>query len=117
MSDVIRRDQYTETQALSDTERRLLGLMYADFVVELTEFGLARRYAEHITSKGGEALTPDAIRAALGGKLASFVTQVGTRRTRDLTGREVKADAYQVKEVAPNILDRLKSTVDPPAVD
>jgi hypothetical protein len=117
MADVIRRDQYVETQALSDTERRLLGLIYTDSATELTEFGLARRYAEHVTSKGGEALSLAAIKAALGGKLASFITKVGNRQTKDLTGRSVKADAYQAKEFAPGFWGKVTSVVDSAPVD
>lgn len=117
MSDVIRRDQYVPTQALSDAERRLLGLMYSDFSTQLTKFGLARRYAEHVTSKGGEAMSLAAIEAALAGPLAPFVTRVGSRRTKDLTGRDNSTDAWQVREFAPGLWDQVKSVINSPTVD
>lgn len=117
LSDLTRRDQYAETQSLPDTERRLLGLMYADFGSELTKFGLSRRFFEHVTSKGGAKLSPDEIESALTGKLKPFVTAVGRRTTKDLKGADASVEAYQATEFARGWLDQVKSVIDRPQVD
>jgi hypothetical protein len=117
-ADVIRRDQYVPTMKLTDTERRLLGLIYADFTTQLSKYGLARRWAEHISSKGGGPLSPDDVERALGNNnLAPFVSKIGKRRTQNLQGDHVEENVYQATEFAPGLWKRLKSMVDPPPVD
>lgn len=110
MADIIARDQYTGTQSLSDSERCLLGLMYTNSRTALTKFGLSRSYAEHVTAKGGSTLTPEAISAALGGNLSPFIANVGVRETKDLSGRSVKVEAYQIKGFAPGLFGGLFSS-------
>ena len=117
LADLIRRDQYVPTQGLTDVERRLLGLMYSDCGTQLTKFGLARRYAEHVSAKGGDSIDLSHIEAALDGKLAPFVTKVAKRSTADLSGNKVSADAWQTKEFAPDFWGQALSVLSSPPVD